>query len=153
MGRCGRCGTNLTCPREMPMSVETLTVMSLTSAAINVALLAGALALIRYYRSLKTHTSKALNEARDDLSAIISAALGVGQRVEALEEKVRRQTERIERRDLSEPLQQSYRQAMQLIDSGADIPTLVERCGVTRGEAELLENLYRAEACKHAAGK
>ncbi len=130
------------------MSVETLTIMSLTSVAINVVLLAGALALIWHQRALKTRTGQALREARDDLAAIISAALGVGQRMEALEEKVRRQTERIEQRDLSEPLQQSYRQAMQLIDSGADIPTLVERCGVTRGEAELLENLYRAESSK-----
>ena len=131
------------------MSAETLSIMSLTSVAINVALLAGAFALIRHQRSLKTRTGKALREARDDLSAVISAALGVGHRVEALEEKVRRQTERIEQRDLSEPLQQSYRQAMQLIDSGADIPTLVERCGVTRGEAELLENMYRADSIKH----
>ncbi len=127
------------------MSVETLAVMSLTSAAINVALLAGALALLRHQRYLKEHTGKALCAAREDLSAVVSAALGVGQRVEELEEKVRRQTERIEQRDLSEPLQQSYRQALQMIDSGADIPTLVERCGVTRGEAELLENLYRSE--------
>ena len=130
------------------MSVETLTVMSLTSVAINVALLAGALALLWHQRSLKSRTGKALREARDDLSAVVSAALGVGQRVEELEEKVRRQTERIEQRDLSEPAQQSYRQAMQMIDSGADIPTLVERCGVTRGEAELLENMYRAESTK-----
>lgn len=135
------------------MIVETLTVMSLTSALINVALLAGALAMIWHQRALKARTGQALRDARDDLSAVVSAALGVGQRVEALEEKVRRQTERIEQRDLSEPLQQSYRQAMQLIDSGADIPTLVERCGVTRGEAELLENLYRADATKHATVK
>ena len=132
------------------MSAEILTVMSLTSVAINVLLLAGALALLWHHRALKARTGKALREARDDLSAVVSAALGVGQRVEALEEKVRRQTERIEQRDLSEPLQQSYRQAMQLIDSGADIPTLVERCGVTRGEAELLENMYRADSTKHA---
>lgn len=135
------------------MSVETLTMMSLTSALINVVLLAGALAMIWHQRALKARTGQALRDARDDLSAVVSSALGVGQRVELLEEKVRRQTERIEQRDLSEPLQQSYRQAMQLIDSGADIPTLVERCGVTRGEAELLENLYRADATKHATGK
>ena len=132
------------------MSAEALTVMSLTSVGINVALLVGGFVLIRHQRYLKTRTGNALREARDDLSAVISAALGVGQRVESLEEKVRRQTERIEQRDLSEPLQQSYRQAMLLIDSGADIPTLVERCGVTRGEAELLENMYRAESSKHA---
>ena len=132
------------------MSAEILTVMSLTSVVINVLLLAGALAFLWHHRALKARTGKALREARDDLSAVVSAALGVGQRVEALEEKVRRQTERIEQRDLSEPLQQSYRQAMQLIDSGADIPTLVERCGVTRGEAELLENMYRADSTRHA---
>lgn len=135
------------------MSVETLAVMSLTSVAINVALLGGALALFWHHRSLKSRTGKALRDARDDLSAVVSAALGMGQRVEELEEKVRRQTERIEQRNLSEPLQQSYRQAMQMIDSGADIPTLVERCGVTRGEAELLENLYRADSTKHVTAR
>lgn len=135
------------------MSVETLAVMSLTSVAINVALLGGALALFWHHRSLKSRTGKALRDARDDLSAVVSAALGMGQRVEELEEKVRRQTERIEQRNLSEPLQQSYRQAMQMIDSGADIPTLVERCGVTRGEAELLENLYRADSTKQATAR
>ena len=116
MGGCGHDGANLTRAREMVMSVETLTVMSLTSVAINVALLAGALALLWHHLSLKSRTGKALREAHDDLSAVVSAALGVGQRVEELEEKVRRQTERIEQRDLSEPAQQSYRQALQMID-------------------------------------
>lgn len=122
-----------------------LTFLGFGGIALNALLLAGIIVLtVRYWR-LRAQSQQALQASQDDFAALCSAALGVGQRLEWLEDKVRRQTERLEQRELSEPLQQSYRQALQLIDSGADIPTLVEQCGVTRGEAELLENLYRSE--------
>lgn len=127
------------------MDADVLTYLSFGGIVLNALLLAGIVMLALYYRRLRIESQRTIQGAQDDLSAMCSAALGMGQRLEWLEDRVRRQTERMEQRELTEPMQQSYRQAMQLIDSGADIPTLVEQCGVTRGEAELLENLYRSE--------
>lgn len=127
------------------MDVDVLTFLSFGGIVLNALLLAGMVVLALRHRRLRAQAQLAMQTAQDDIAAICSAALGVGQRLEWMEEKLRRQTERIEQRELTEPMQQSYRQALQLIDSGADIPTLVEQCGVTRGEAELLENLYRSE--------
>lgn len=127
------------------MDAEVMTFLSFSGVAINALLLAGLIVLVLRYRKLYTQTLQETRSVHDDIAAVCSAAWGVGQRLESLEDKLRRQTARLEQNTLSEAPQQSYRQALQLIDSGADIPTLVEQCGVTQGEAELLANLHYSE--------
>jgi len=41
-------------------------------------------------------------------------------------------------------VERPYSQASQLVNHGADIDELVETCGLTRGEAELLVMMQRA---------
>ena len=121
-------------------------VVGLTVVALNIGLCIAVAILASAHRRMGARVQQVMLAAQSDNAAMCSAALGMGQRLDVLEDKVRRQTERMEQRDLSEPLRQSYRQAMQLIDSGADVQMLVDRCGVTRGEAELLANLNKMAA-------
>lgn len=85
---------------------------------------------------------------RSDVAALFSAGTGVGIRLDSLEERVRRTSERVEQWELSEPFKRSYKQAMSLIDTGAGVQDLIDQCGVTRGEAELLSDLRRLAALR-----
>jgi hypothetical protein len=125
------------------MSSEALWVIGVVAAALNIVLLGAVVTLALRQRRLRDDTYAQLHALRDDLAALGAAGVGVGRRVDGVEEKIRRTSERVEQWERTEPLRRSYKQAMQLIDSGANVHELVEECGVTRGEAELLSNLHR----------
>jgi pilus assembly protein TadC len=125
------------------MSGEALWTVGVIAAALNVVLLGAVVTLALRQRRLRDDAYAQLHALRDDLAALGAAGVGVGQRLDAVEEKTRRAVERVEQWERTEPLRRSYKQAMQLIDSGANVHELVEECGVTRGEAELLANLHR----------
>jgi hypothetical protein len=108
----------------------------------------GAVALLAL-RLRKVH--KELDAARDDVAALFAAGTGVALRLDSLEERHRRLTERMEQWELSEPFKRSYKQAMNLIDTGAGVQDLIDQCGVTRGEAELLSDLRRLSALREPA--
>lgn len=44
----------------------------------------------------------------------------------------------------AEPAKSPYTRAAEMVRSGADVNTIVEECGITRGEAELIVALHRS---------
>ncbi len=80
-----------------------------------------------------------------DIRALVTAAVGVGERVRELELRLRSVTERQEQQELNEPASQSYQQARKLARRGADMGELVDVYGLTQGEAELISILNRME--------
>lgn len=89
--------------------------------------------------------AQAAKSLQDDLAALCSGAVGMGERFDRLEERVRILTERHEQLEMKEPVIRSYRQARDLLEGGAGIDDLVAHCGVTHGEAELITVLHRLE--------
>ena len=79
---------------------------------------------------------------RRDLSALTAAAVSVGQRVLELERRQRRLAERQDQLDVFESANQPYEQAIRMVHKGAGIEELVEICGLSRGEAELIAMLH-----------
>ncbi len=89
-----------------------------------------------------------ISELRRDLRALTSAALGVGERVL----KVERQ-QRIKNSDnsnnsnnitqLTHNNESSYEHAIHLVQKGADVKDLVNTCGLSQGEADLVNLLHR----------
>ncbi len=73
-----------------------------------------------------------------------SASIGAGEHVVRLEQQVQRVMERQNRQDMRVAVERPYSQANQLVTHGADIDELMETCGLTRGEAELLIMMQRA---------
>jgi hypothetical protein len=109
-------------------------------------------ALLRLKRSHKD-TADILDDARQrlkhmeqELGALCSAAVGAGDHVVKLEQKVKRIIERQNLLEVRASSDRPYTQASQLVHRGADIDELVDTCGLTRGEAELLVMMQRGTA-------
>ncbi len=130
------------------MSIEVAYVVGVVALGLCFVLGAAIALLAVRMRALRGN----LEAARNDVAALFSAGVGIGLRLDSLEERLRRNSERMERWELSEPFKRSYKQAMSLIDTGADVQDLVDQCGVTRGEAELLSDLRRLAALREAEG-
>jgi hypothetical protein len=110
------------------------------------------IALLRVKRSHK-HADEILHNAQQrvkqmeqELAALCSAAVGAGDHVVKLEQKVKRIIERQNLLELRAGGDRPYSQASQLVHRGADTKELVDTCGLTRGEAELLVMMQRGTA-------
>lgn len=73
-----------------------------------------------------------------DLYAFFSGSVGVSKRLGRLEKKAKIQNERQDNLELKETNMQVYDQATRLVQKGAGLNELVNTCGLSRGEAELI---------------
>lgn len=87
-----------------------------------------------------------LKQVEQELAALCSASVGAGDHVVKLEQQVKRIIERQDTLELRASSDRPYAQASQLVHKGADIDELVDTCGLTRGEAELLVMMQRGAA-------
>jgi hypothetical protein len=110
------------------------------------------IALLRAKRSHKDvaetlqDAQQRLKQMEQELGALCSAAAGAGDHLLKLEQKVKRMIERQNLLELRASTDRPYTQASQLVHRGADIEELVDSCGLTRGEAELLVMMQRGTA-------
>lgn len=114
------------------------------------ALVAGILALALsgwLWRRLRILQSS-LTTTQNDLRALGNAAIGVGERAAQVDRQVRllaaQQAElglRQERLDNTD--NRTFDQAIKMVRKGASVDELVEICGLSRGEAELVAMMHR----------
>lgn len=110
------------------------------------------IALLRAKRSHKAladilqDAQQRVKQMEQELGALCSAAAGAGDHLVKLEQKVKRIIERQNLLELRASSDRPYTQASQLVHRGADIEELVDSCGLTRGEAELLVMMQRGTA-------
>ena len=95
---------------------------------------------------------KELRQARNDLRALTTSSLGVGSRLLDLERRQRKaKTTKpvVERKaqvvDLYDSANQPYDHAIYLAQQGKDIEEIVEMCGISQNEAELIKIMNRLE--------
>ena len=103
----------------------------------------------RDHRSLHEEfklTQQSLRQMEQQLGAWCSASAGAGDHVVRLQQQVQRIVERQNLLELRAGGDRPYTQASQLVHKGADIEELVDTCGLTRGEAELLVMMQRGAA-------
>ena len=123
-----------------------LTVVALFAVSIQ------SIALLRLKRShremadILQDAQQRVKQMEQELAALCSAAVGAGDHVVKLEQKVKRIIERQNFLELRASSDRPYSQASQLVHRGADIEELVDTCGLTRGEAELLVMMQRGTA-------
>ncbi len=86
---------------------------------------------------------KQLRQARSDLRALTTASVGVGGRVLELERRQRRQSEKKPEVVIDEPANDTYDYAIHLAKKGTAIDELVNVCGISRNEAELIQMMHR----------
>ncbi len=91
---------------------------------------------------LESDLAAQIKEQQNELSAILDGTFGVGKQVQELAKDLRDIKERQQRLETSDQGELPYNQAMRMVTTGADVDQLVESCGLSRSEAELVLLLH-----------
>jgi hypothetical protein len=109
-----------------------------------------AVAGIAAQRRAAARQDAVLRSLQNDLRALCNAAVGMGDRVNQMERRLRQVAERQEALGLrqdqlnqDDPEARSYTQAIKMAHKGAAVDDLIEVCGLSRGEAELVAMMHR----------
>lgn len=85
-----------------------------------------------------------ISELRRDLRALTTAALGVGERVLKVERKQNNDIPTLNQVvKLTNNNESLYEHAIHLVQKGADVNDLVNTCGLSEGEADLVNLMHR----------
>ncbi|WJW74550.1 DUF2802 domain-containing protein [Thiohalobacter sp. IOR34] len=101
--------------------------------------------LLRSHRRLAVDCQRLegeLERVGQDLAGLCKSSVGAGDHLMQLEYRVRRLTERQDQAELRGAGDRPYSHAIQRVQQGASAETLIEECGLTRGEAELILMLH-----------
>lgn len=102
--------------------------------------------LCRNYFNLKKQITKLEqdgNKLRKDLRIVGSSAVSVGQRLNKLEDYMQRLSSRQDIAELKQGNTASYSHATKIVEIGGNIEDIMEGCGLTRAEAELITMLHK----------
>lgn len=114
----------------------------LTATAV-VALLLQALLSRRRVARLEAKLKERCDELGRELHAVSSGSMGVGRRVIACEKYLQQLQGSVDELRHNDPARVSYDEASRLVGLGADIDDLMDTCGISRPEAELVSALHR----------
>ncbi len=113
----------------------------LLSVALS-AVLAGYVVFLRYSITKQLNKSEeALKATNQELNAIGSGAMGVGRKLMQLEKQISELKLSQEEMVRNDPNRVSYTEATRLVELGADVEDLMNSCGISRPEAELVTAL------------
>ncbi len=118
---------------------------SIWGLIFSVGLLFLVLSLLRRQQAQMRTNTELLQRTQNDLRALISASLGMGERMLEVERRQRRLAERQEQLDIYDAANQNqpYEQAIRMAQSGSKIEELVDICGLSETEAELIKIMHR----------
>lgn len=100
----------------------------------------------RRIRSLQANMKERCDTLGRELHATTSGSMGVGQRLVACERQLHELRNALDEMRQNDPLRISYDEAARLVDLGADIDDLMDTCGISRPEAELVSALKKRQA-------
>lgn len=129
---------------QLPVWVSEINTAWLVLVFSSLVLFVASLMMLRSRNRLEKH----LHEIRDiqhDIRAITAAAIGVGERVLTLESRQRRLSEKQEQFDSYDPANVTYDQAIRMVKNGASAEELMETCGISESEAELMALMHRLD--------
>ena len=95
----------------------------------------------RYSNKLRQEHNE-LKKLQKDLRALITASVGMGQRMLEVERRHRRLAERQDQLDIYDSANQSYEQAIKMTQNGSGIQDLMDICGMSKTEAELIQMIH-----------
>ncbi len=91
-----------------------------------------------HFHNKFTQQQNILHIIQEDLSAVCNGALGVGQHLAKLEQKTKLMTQQIDKVEMQEVPEKSYKQAIKMVRNGANLDQIMMDCDLARGEAELV---------------
>jgi len=83
---------------------------------------------------------------QSDFSAMCSAAVNIGNHIDQLDGNIKALAVRQSKHELEEPQTRSFSQAKVLLGNGAEIEDVIDNCGMSYGEAELIAMMSKLEA-------
>lgn len=133
------------------LSADMLAEIALWAPWVVMALGFGALLTLVVLQGRQLRQMQAALKSRCDtlgreLHATASGSMGVGQRLVACERQLHELRTTITEMRQNDPLRVSYDEAARLVDLGADIDDLMNTCGISRPEAELVTALKKRQA-------
>jgi hypothetical protein len=117
----------------------------LTTFALSLVLIQGIIQG-RQIRQLRASLKSRCDTLGRELHATASGSMGVGQRVVVCERQLHELRTTMDEMRQNDPLRISYDEASRLVDLGADIDDLMNTCGISRPEAELVSALRKRQA-------
>lgn len=115
----------------------------LVTALVALLMLAQGLMNRRRIQHLETRVKERCDDMGRELHAATSGSLGVGQRVIECERELYELRSQLDEMRQNDPLRISYDEAARLVELGADIDDLMNTCGISRPEAELVSALKK----------
>lgn len=100
----------------------------------------------REIRQLRGRLKERCDTLGRELHATASGSMGVGQRLVTCERQLHELRSTLDEMRQNDPLRISYDEASRLVDLGADIDDLMNTCGISRPEAELVSALRKRQA-------
>ncbi|MBO6849394.1 MAG: DUF2802 domain-containing protein [Marinobacter sp.] len=100
----------------------------------------------RELRRLRSQLKERCDTLGRELHATTSGSMGVGQRLVTCERQLHELRSALDEMRQNDPLRISYDEASRLVDLGADIDDLMNTCGISRPEAELVSALRKRQA-------
>ncbi len=125
--------------------LPTLAPWALTTGAL-VLLFIQSLVSRREIRRLRDQIKERCDTLGREIHATGSGSMGVGQRVVACERQLHELQGLMDEMRQNDPLRVSYDEASRLVELGADIDDLMNTCGISRPEAELVSALKNRRA-------
>ena len=130
------------------MNINNITAVFLSGDFSSYILLSSTLTLLfalvllrRKYR--KQSSSSHVSRMQNDLRALTTAAVSMGERVLEIERRQRRLAERQDQMDIYDSANQPYEQAIRMVQNGAKVEELVKICGLSTNEAQLIHMMHR----------
>lgn len=105
------------------------------------------LTLTIFHRQNKKMRKEAdkMKKIQQDLRALVTASIGMGERMLEVERRNRRLADRQEHLDIYDAANQPYEQAVRMAQSGADSDELVNTCGLSKTEADLIKMIHKLD--------
>ena len=121
-----------------------LAAVSVIALVVAVVALMSAKSAQRRAETARDELQKKVAVLESELSAMMDGAFGVASQLQQVEMNLKdtaQRQEQIQQRDLGNL---PYNEAVRLANKGASVEELVEQCGLSRSEAELVELLHKS---------
>lgn len=105
-------------------------------------LIVQSLALRRRIARLEADWKERHEDIGRELHAVSSGSMGVGRRVMGCEKHLHQLQGAVDELRHNDPTRVSYDEASRLVGLGADVEDLMDTCGISRPEAELVSALH-----------
>jgi len=134
------------------MGSDGATVLALLALGISAVIGVAAFTALARERRARQQQDATLQTIQRDLRALCNSAVTVGERIKRAERRLQQLTERQDELglrqdqiDQEDPEGRAYAQAVKMAQKGARAEELMEMCGLTRGEADLIAMMHRLD--------